>query len=168
MTSVDIIVDIIHESVLWRSIVDAEAVIRRSIEAAISVARIPLLPGTELSVVLADNAEIQKLNQRWRKKDKPTNVLSFPARSSGDVASPPLLGDIIFAYETLTMEADDLGMPIGHHLAHLTVHGFLHLFGYDHQEESDAKKMEALEVSILKHLGIANPYSSKLPVQAVD
>jgi probable rRNA maturation factor len=85
--------------------------------------------------------------------DKPTNVLSFPQ------ASGPLLGDVILAYETVRDEAALAGKPFRAHMGHLIVHGFLHLLGYDHMEESEAEEMEALERAALGRMGIADPYA---------
>lgn len=114
----------------------------------------------ELSVALADNEVVQGLNRDWRGKDKPTNVLSFP---SGDEESdlpgmPLFLGDIILAYETVAAEAAEQKKEVKDHLAHLLIHGFLHLLGHDHEDEDEAEEMEAMETLILKDLGIADPY----------
>jgi len=105
----------------------------------------------ELSIALIDDAQMSGFNSRYRQKSGPTNVLSFPA-------SGPLLGDIVLSYETIAREAGEKGASFEHHLAHLAVHGFLHLQGYDHKRTADAKVMEALEISILKSLAIDNPY----------
>ena len=111
----------------------------------------------ELSIVLTDDAEQQQLNKEWRGIDKPTNVLSFPQiEPFGDVAG--ILGDIVLARETLEREAEELQLPFTHHFTHLVVHGFLHVLGYDHIEESDALQMEGLETKILETLGIPDPY----------
>lgn len=106
----------------------------------------------EVSIVLADNAFIQDLNKRYRHKDKPTNVLSFPQDEAG------LLGDVILAYETIKDEADEHNKAFEDHLTHLIIHGVLHLTGHDHENDEDAAKMEALEIQILNDLGIKNPY----------
>ncbi len=99
--------------------------------------------------MLTDDAGIRTLNSNWRGIDKPTNVLSFPALQpegewkEGD--APRMLGDIAIAYETMRREADEEQKPFDHHLSHLAVHGFLHLIGYDHENDGDAEEMEALE-----------------------
>lgn len=112
----------------------------------------------ELSIVFADDARVQELNRAWRDKDKPTNVLSFPGgEPNGDVYGP-LLGDIILAFETVEKERLDLGVSFRDHCTHLVVHGLLHLFGYDHQDDAEAEEMEDLERGILAELGIADPY----------
>jgi probable rRNA maturation factor len=104
----------------------------------------------EVCVVLANDAFVRNLNRDFRRKDKPTNVLSFP----GDEH----LGDIILARQTILREAKEQGKTARDHAVHLIVHGMLHLQGYDHEHEKDAKAMEALEIKILKKLGISNPY----------
>jgi probable rRNA maturation factor len=121
----------------------------------------------ELSIVLGDDALLRALNKQWRGRDKPTNVLSFPA-SGGALPrapdSPVLLGDVVLAFETVAAEAKAQGKPLGDHLSHLVVHGVLHLFGFDHKAAAAAKRMEALEVAVLTGLGIADPY--RLPEAA--
>lgn len=109
----------------------------------------------ELSVVLSDDAQVQNLNRDYRGKDKPTNVLSFPMpKGSG------LMGDVIFARETLEREAEAQGKRFSDHFAHLLVHGVLHLQGFDHQDDGAAEDMEAREVRALARLRIDNPYLS--------
>jgi probable rRNA maturation factor len=109
----------------------------------------------EVSVVLMDDEEVQRLNKTFRHQDKPTNVLSFPSDMEGE------LGDIILGYETVKKEAAFADIPAPHHALHLIIHGFLHLLGYDHVEEEAACTMEAMEVKILKALNIKNPYEDK-------
>jgi probable rRNA maturation factor len=112
----------------------------------------------ELSIVLMDDAGQQVLNQQWRQIDKPTNVLSFPQI---EPFSPVLglLGDITLARETLERETAELGVSFADHFTHLVVHGFLHILGYDHIEESEALVMEGLETQILATLGVDDPYN---------
>jgi probable rRNA maturation factor len=123
------------------------------------------LPACELSLVLDNDAAVQQLNHSYRDKNKPTNVLSFPAldfaqpATSDDFPAPPiLLGDIIMAYETLAREADEGAISLTDHARHLLTHGLLHLLGYDHQDDAQASHMEQLEVRLLAQCGIANPY----------
>ncbi|MDY6407877.1 MAG: rRNA maturation RNase YbeY [Pseudomonadota bacterium] len=113
---------------------------------------------SEVSVVLADNEFVHILNRDYRGKDKPTNVLSFENAVHPPSGQPWLAGDIIIAYETVRQEAKDLRIPFLEHLAHLIIHGTLHLQGYDHLTDKDAENMEAKEISIMKKLGYQNPY----------
>ncbi|NDV86392.1 rRNA maturation RNase YbeY [Aurantimonas aggregata] len=113
---------------------------------------------SEIGLTLADDATVREANAEWRGKDKPTNILSFPMAGPG--ATPgPLLGDLILAYETVAREAALEDKPFDAHFRHLLVHGFLHLVGYDHVDESEAEAMERLEVEILAEMGIADPYA---------
>ena len=106
-----------------------------------------------LTVALSDDKRVQALNRRDRQQDKPTNVLSYP---SGE---RDFLGDVVLARQTVWREAKSQGKTPADHLAHLVVHGTLHLMGYDHEtSEADAERMEALERRILAKLGIADPY----------
>ncbi|WP_439614897.1 rRNA maturation RNase YbeY [Shinella sp.] len=119
----------------------------------------PKAGAPEVSLVFTSDAEIRGINAEWRSQDKPTNVLSFPAFPLTPGKMPgPMLGDIIFAQETLSREAGELGKSFDDHLTHLLVHGFLHLFGYDHMEDDEAEKMEGLETRILAELGLSDPY----------
>ena len=117
------------------------------------------LPRGEVSVLFADDAAVQALNRDWRGKDKPTNVLSFPAEDFPEIEglSPPL-GDIALAFETCQREAVEKEIPVSEHLTHLILHGILHLLGYDHIEDEEATEMEDLERQLLAHIGIADPY----------
>ena len=120
---------------------------------------------TEVSLVFGDDDMIREINAEWRNKDKPTNVLSFPAFPVTPGKMPgPMLGDIIIARETVEREAVELDKSFEDHLTHLMVHGFLHLFGYDHIEIDDAEKMESLETRILAELGLSDPYAGQDPI----
>jgi probable rRNA maturation factor len=114
------------------------------------------------AVVLADDALVRELNRRFRGKDEPTNVLSFPgddvATPTGTPGTARELGDVVLAYETIAREADEQSKPLVDHLAHLVVHGVLHLLGFDHETDREAARMEGLEIGILAGLGIADPY----------
>jgi probable rRNA maturation factor len=152
----------------WQAEPDAEAVIHRAIATAAETAHAGPHTGfgeAELAVMLTDDAGIRTLNNNWRGIDKPTNVLSFPALpptgNSGPDDAPRMLGDIAIAYETTRKEADDEQKPFDHHLSHLAVHGFLHLIGYDHENDDDAEAMETLEQEILAQLGIPDPYADR-------
>ena len=148
----------------WQNEPDAEAVIQRAIAAAAGSVDADV-GDAELAVMLTDDPGIRTLNSNWRGIDKPTNVLSFPAlqgegaRKPGD--APRMLGDIAIAYETTRREADAEGKLFEHHLSHLAIHGFLHLIGYDHENDADAEEMESLETEILQQLGIPDPYADR-------
>jgi len=146
----------------WQGEPEAEAVIQRAIAAAAEAVDDDVAD-SEVAVMLTDDAGIRTLNGNWRGIDKPTNVLSFPAlQPEGEwkPGDPPrMLGDIAIAYETLRREADEEQKPFDHHLSHLAVHGFLHLVGYDHENDIDAEAMEALERDVLAQLGVPDPYA---------
>ncbi|WP_040638312.1 rRNA maturation RNase YbeY [Microvirga lotononidis] len=141
----------------WDRLEDAEALAQKAAEAALSVTY-EADGAFEASVMLTDDAQIRELNRTWRGKDKPTNVLSFPAPEQPGANGPRHLGDIALAYETLVRESEEESKELSHHFAHLIVHGVLHLLGYDHEVESEAEIMEGLEVKALATLGIADPY----------
>ncbi|MGY0399919.1 MAG: rRNA maturation RNase YbeY [Ostreibacterium sp.] len=127
----------------------------------------------ELTIRITSSDELQQLNRDYRGKDEPTNILSFPFEAipvnlmdllsayAGDVAqldTPPPLGDLVISPEILNIEAKSQGKCFNHHFCHITIHGMLHLLGYNHIKDKDAIVMEKLEIEILKELGIANPY----------
>ncbi|QND49388.1 rRNA maturation RNase YbeY [Rhizobium lusitanum] len=119
----------------------------------------------ELSLVFTDDASIREINSEWRQQDKATNVLSFPAFPLVPGGKPgPMLGDIIIARETVEREAVELEKSFDDHLTHLMVHGFLHLFGYDHMNNSEAERMEGLETRILAELSLSDPYAGQDPI----
>jgi probable rRNA maturation factor len=152
------LIDIIRESPLWQAEPDTDQTLRRAIaEAAAGQST----KGAELAIVLTDDSRIRALNRVWRGIDKPTNVLSFPAKETRGNGLPMLLGDIVIAYETVAKEAAAQGKPFLHHLAHLSVHGFLHLRGYDHIAEEEADTMERLERAVLARLDMPDPYVAR-------
>jgi probable rRNA maturation factor len=109
-----------------------------------------------VTLVLSNDKEVRLLNRDYRKKDKPTNVLSFPdGTMDGDVMH---LGDVILAYETIVAEAASQEKKLKNHLTHLVIHGILHILGYDHNTSKKADIMEVYEITILARMGIANPY----------
>jgi probable rRNA maturation factor len=143
----------------WRALGDIEAAAARAASAA--AAKIPLAAGREAALMLSCDAEVRKLNAEFRGQDKPTNVLSFPASPlPGFPADEAPLGDIVIARETVLREAAEEGKRPLDHLAHLTVHGLLHLAGFDHETAEEASAMEALERDILASIGIADPYQT--------
>ncbi|MEK9971078.1 MAG: rRNA maturation RNase YbeY [Ferrovibrio sp.] len=156
-SSIDI--DIRIASSTWRTALpNPAAAVRRAVNAALK-AELPARAKTGLSVLLTDDAEMRKLNAGWRAKDKPTNVLSFPAESAVDPARPPAyLGDIALGLNTCRREAREQKKAFADHVVHLTVHGVLHLLGYDHMDDEQAEAMEPLETAILAGMGIADPY----------
>jgi probable rRNA maturation factor len=153
-------VEIIVRSPLWNIHRGVKGLLRRAVAEAACAAK----KAGELAIVLTDDESIRAMNRRWRRKDRPTNVLSFPsARSARSEVerrrgSHRLLGDIVIAYQTTAREAEAECKPFNHHVAHLAVHGFLHLLGYDHQSAAEAKAMERLEVAVLAGLRVPNPY----------
>ena len=111
----------------------------------------PTMKNAEISVLLCDDETIKEINQKWRGKNKATNVLSFPQNDDIDMEDKPnCLGDIILAFGIIMQEATDKGLEISNHIQHLSVHGFLHLFGYDHEKDDEAEIMEAMEQKILQ------------------
>jgi probable rRNA maturation factor len=142
-------VDVVLIDAAWaRSLPGVERLVRQAARAAVG-AKV-----RSLTVALSDDRRVQALNRRHRKKDKPTNVLSYP---SGEKA---FLGDIVLSRQTVWREAREQDKTPADHVAHLVVHGTLHLLGHDHETgEADAERMEALERRILKKLGIADPYA---------
>ena len=110
--------------------------------------------GESVTLLLTDDATIADLNRRFRQRDQPTNVLSFPAPQNPE----RFLGDIALAYGVCAREAREQGKPLAHHLQHLVAHGVLHLLGYDHVSDAQADEMEDLERAVLAGLGIPDPY----------
>ncbi|MCJ2083602.1 rRNA maturation RNase YbeY [Methylobacterium sp. J-090] len=155
-------IDVAVEDARWDGVApDLEAFVIRAVEAGLAV--VPESPGgaVEVSVLLTNDAAVQALNKTWRGKDRPTNVLSFPAAPQpphAGMARP--LGDVVLAYDTMLRESGEQSKPLSHHLAHLLVHGTLHLLGQDHETgDADAEAMEALEVAALATLGMPDPYA---------
>lgn len=140
---------------------DLDRLSRRAVEAALAVAAdagVEVPGDTELSLLLCDDAAIRRLNRQWRGKDKPTNVLSFPAPEAMRAYA---LGDIAVAYETSAAEAGERGVPLADHLAHLVVHGVFHLLDFDHGDDAEAERMEGLEARALASLGLASPFADE-------
>jgi probable rRNA maturation factor len=149
-------IDVVIASARWQQAPRAASVVRRAIATAMPArAR-----GAELSVILTSDRAIRTLNRRWRGRDKPTNVLSFPSPPPRRGA-PRHLGDIVLAYETVAREARAENKRLDHHIAHLTLHGFLHLLGYDHESHRQAEAMEQRERRILARLGVPDPYAAR-------
>lgn len=154
----------------WQVVVaDVEETCRRVAAAALGAGAADWpaedLARCEISLVLSDDAEVQRLNRDYRDQDKPTNVLTFAALDDEDAPQPedgPLvLGDVIIAYQTTVSEATNENKTLVQHLSHLVVHGVLHLLGYDHQDDAEAEEMEGLETAVLGALGIPDPYAQQ-------
>jgi len=152
----------------WDSSSHWESLVRSAAEAAVAESAFPQLTlserPVELSVRLTSDDEVKALNARWRGKDKPTNVLSFPQCETQELSQiapvgPELmLGDIVLARGVCEWEAEEKGVSLEEHATHLLVHGTLHLLGYDHQDDGSAEDMESREVRALQRLGISDPY----------
>jgi len=163
-------VTVLEEAGDWSRFESREQTIRKAAAALARHRGCRQARGAEACVVLADDALVQSLNRQYRGKDAPTNVLSFPFQQrrgvarpgdvEADAAEPRQLGDVVLATETVSREADALGISAVHHLQHLVVHGLLHLLGHDHHTEPEAEAMERLEVEILATLGVPNPYAA--------
>ena len=142
--------------------VPASASFRRWIEAALKGAK--RRKATEVSVRIVDTEEGQALNLQYRGRDYATNVLSFPVELPPGV-DLPLIGDLVICAPVVAREAGEQGKKPADHWAHLTIHGTLHLLGYDHIDEAEAEAMEALETRVLAALGIADPYIEASPAR---
>lgn len=149
-------IDIVHETDAWAGIDGVDELVHA---AASAVGNELGLRRDEVCIALSNDAQVAELNANYRGKPAPTNVLSFPAVPMLPVEGDPrFLGDIVLALETLQREAADMGVPLANHMQHLVVHGLLHLLGYDHHTEDEAKEMEGLEVRLLARLGVPDPY----------
>ncbi len=147
-------IEIVIEDDAWRDLLpDAQALADRCQAAAGDVE--PAL-AREIALLLCDDAAIKALNARFRKRDKATNVLSFP---SGEESG--FLGDIALARETCMREAAAKNIALEDHAAHLIIHAMLHLVGYDHEADSEASVMERRETEILASMGVSDPYGSE-------
>jgi probable rRNA maturation factor len=158
-------VDVRREAKGWKAVPSPIALVRKAARKALALGGVALLPEVEVAVLLSDDARICDANRQWRAKDKPTNVLSFPAVSPDRISTAPYLGDVILAWETVAAEAEQEGKTAADHMVHLVVHGVLHLIGYDHMTASDARRMESLEKVILASLGVADPYAEPAPLE---
>jgi probable rRNA maturation factor len=148
-------IDVLIDSKQWKKAGQIRQLVRRAVNEA---AGMQSTSGSELAIVLTDDSAIRQLNRLWRGVDTPTNVLSFPAATKQGADEPAHLGDIVLAYETIAREASDEGKSLAHHVAHLVVHGYLHLLGFDHARNAEAEQMEQTERRILRRLAIPDPY----------
>ena len=157
-SGVTLAVEVMRHGNAWpREMTDTK--LKRAARAAIRAAP-PARKGTyQVTLLLTDDGEMRVLNRTWRGKDAPTNVLSFPAEDS--MSEPGFLGDVVLACETTRKEARAQSIAFADHAAHLVVHGVLHLLGFDHAEDAEAKRMEDRERTALSSLGIADPYAEQ-------
>lgn len=155
----------------WDSRSGWTGLVRSAAEAAIAESAFPRLTTgerqMELSVRLTGDSEVKALNARWRGKDEPTNVLSFPQMEPEELTKIAedgtglMLGDLVLAHGVCEREAADKHLPLQSHAAHLIVHGTLHLLGYDHHDDRSAETMESLEVRALARIGLGDPYEGE-------
>lgn len=143
------------ESDDWLSLAEVETVARAAAEVTLNDSDAPAITG--ICILLTDDEVVADLNQRFRGKPGPTNVLSFPAAEQ----AAPLLGDLALAYGVCSREAREQGKSLSNHLSHLVVHGVLHLLGHDHLEDDEAEAMEGIERRVLARLGVADPYEDR-------
>lgn len=148
------LIDIEVEEDGWLDVLpDARSVVETGILAALNA--VDVTEQTDIVVLLCDDTEMKLLNKEYRQKNAPTNVLSFPAPKMKGMAH---LGDIALGLETCVREAEEQRKTLKNHVLHLSVHGTLHLLGYDHMTDEEAEEMEDLERDILKSLNVADPY----------
>jgi probable rRNA maturation factor len=146
------------EDEAWRALPGLDGVAAKAVTAALQSSG-ATKANVEVAVLFTDDASMAGLNAEWRGKEKPTNVLSFPAPGMPvpDGEAQPL-GDIALGFGTVAREAAEQGKTLHDHALHLIVHGMLHLLGHDHDDDAEAFRMEELEIGILKGLGVSNPY----------
>lgn len=158
-------VDLAVEDPSWTAIGDLQFLVERAVSAALAEAGVEPDEDAELSCLFCDDDAIRALNAQWRGQDKATNVLSFPTEGPG---AEVMLGDIALAYGTVAREAEAEGKRIEDHLAHLVIHGTLHLLGEDHEVEAEAEAMEALETRAMARLGLPDPYAGSVPASVMS
>lgn len=147
------------EDEAWLALAGLDSVARGAVAAALASAHTDAEEG-EIGLLFTSDEAIAEINAEWRAKDKPTNVLSFPAPEGMPVpdGEPRPLGDVVLAFGVIAREAAEQGKTLHDHTTHLIVHGVLHLLGFDHETDAEALEMERLEAGILKGLGISDPY----------
>lgn len=154
-------ITVLTEAAAWnKALPEAARIARKTMKTALETVRPRRRRAFEVCLLLSSNRKVQTLNRTFRNKDKPTNVLSFPTNALNPEKRTVLLGDIVLAFGVVRDEARDSGKPLRHHFQHLVVHGLLHLLGYDHMNDHDADRMEALERRILGKLKIPDPYEN--------
>lgn len=152
-------VEVMRQCDAWDRDAISDPTVELAVHAAFSVAPPPKPAPYEITIALTDDAQMRDLNRTWRNKDQPTNVLSFPAGEAPGESGA--LGDVVIAYGTTQREAEEAGITLTDHVSHLVVHGVLHLLGFDHRNDAEAKQMEDLERLALASLGIADPYADE-------
>lgn len=150
------VVSLVVEEPGWRKDASVCALVRRA--ARLALAAVPQRaagPSRDVAILLAGDAKLRELNHMFRGRNKPTNVLSFPSSPELDAH----IGDIALAFGVIAKEARAQEKPLAAHAAHLAIHGVLHLLGYDHAEDREAARMEALETKLVQRLGFSDPYA---------
>lgn len=151
-------IEVVSQSTHIPEAADMVRWVSSALDAAATENDMALNEDAEISIYVVDQSESQALNLQYRGKDKPTNVLSFPADIPEEVGIP-LLGDLVVCAPVVEQEAAEQNKTLAAHWAHMLVHGALHLLGYDHVEEAEAEAMEDLETRIIKQLGFPAPYT---------
>ncbi|HSD92865.1 MAG TPA: rRNA maturation RNase YbeY [Methyloceanibacter sp.] len=152
-------VEVVRHDEAWANAKIGDAELQRAARAGFAAASPQSRGNYEVALVLTDDAEVRALNRTWRGKDTATNVLSFPA--DADVSEPGYIGDVVLAFGTVQKETREQDISLQDHVAHLVVHGVLHLLGLDHADDAEAERMEDLERKALASLGIADPYGER-------
>lgn len=148
----------------WNAEKNVEKFVEETCQKIISLTELKKISALEIAISLVCDVQMKKINQQFRQKNKPTNVLSFPALNKVEIKKAAksqnhcFLGDIVISYETVKKESLAQKKKFQDHLTHLILHSILHLIGHDHEEKKMAEKMENLEIKILKKLKIKNPY----------
>jgi probable rRNA maturation factor len=153
------------DGVGWNALEGLDALVAGSLRAALEESGDELADGAEVSLLFCNDAAIRELNRQFRGQDKPTNVLSFPGLDPLETSA--FLGDIAIAFDTVAREAHEQGKSLEQHCRHMVVHGFLHLLGYDHEDDEEAEAMEAMEIRILRRLGVDDPYREDLRKETI-
>jgi probable rRNA maturation factor len=151
--------EVVIDDAQWQSVVGLSDILKKSMHGVNNIFDDADFCPTSVTFTLTNDNEIQKLNKNFREMDKATNVLSFPDGDM-DEAGRMHIGDIAMAFETMEREAKSADISMSDHIAHLTIHGLLHLYGYDHIDDDDAIEMESIEIEILEDMGIKNPYTT--------
>jgi probable rRNA maturation factor len=162
----EVTIDVAVTEPRWAEIAAHEDLIAGAVRQTLAEIGTELAEDAEVSILLCNDAFIAGLNKQYRGRDTATNVLSFPSGDGPDEAH--LLGDIVVAFETTAHEAQTLNKTFEDHFTHLVVHGFLHLLGYDHEEDGEAEEMEAVERQVLASLGIEDPYRESQDSESQD